>query len=261
VAEPRGIDHLLSAFRTVPMVGITKERLTIYRGRRVCLWTVLNFENGDPLVRVVAALFLRTRARMISIGGWLATIAPFAALRSREAMPGSLPMASGMPSHMTSKAPHARSSICDYSHEFAAENRPADDFPVASHPSQVASDDDLPLEPTGVRLDDLREGILVFERDPSLPVPSTVEASVEAFMDLLREASERGYIEGNKITIANLSRMHSELAAEAGWPAATTNRLSSLMEKNGFKRDAIRERKSGKDKKTVAFVITPRRGS
>lgn len=157
---------------------------------------------------------------------------------------------------MTSKASNARPSICDYSHEFAAENRPEDDFQEASHP---ASDDDFPLEPTGARLDGFREGNLIFASDASLPIPSTVDAAVDAFMDLMRDASERGFIESNTVKIADLSRIYSELASAVVWPAIAANRLSTLLEAKGFRRFPIRERKAGKDKKTVAFVITPKR--
>lgn len=193
---------------------------------------------------------------MISIGGWLATIAPFAALRSREAMPGSLPIASGMPSHMTSKASKSRPPICDYTHEFAAENRPVEAFHEASHST---SDDDLPLEPTGARLDGFREGKLIFASDASLPIPYTLDAAVDAFMDLMRDASERGFIDGRTMTISDLSRFYCDLAAKFVWPPVAANRLSTLLETKGFRKSLIRERKAGKDKKTVAFVITPKR--
>lgn len=159
---------------------------------------------------------------------------------------------------MTSKASKARHSICDYSHEFAAENRHAEAIHEASH---SASDDDFPLEPTGARLDGFREGNLIFASDASLPIPSTVDAAVDAFMDLMRDASARGFIEDNTMKLADLCRFYDELATAFVWPAVAANRLSPLIEAKGFRRSPIRERKGGKDKKTVAFVITPRRGS
>ena len=165
-------------------------------------------------------------------------------------------MASMMSSHLTSKASNNPLSISDYSHEFAAENRPADAFHEASH---SASDDDFPLEPTGARLDGFRDGRLIFASDASLPIPSTVDAAVDAFMDLMRDASDRGFIESNTVKIADLSRIYSELASAVVWPPVAANRLSKLVEAKGFRRSPIRERRSGKDKKTVAFVITPKR--
>lgn len=48
--EPRRIDHLLSAFRTVSMVGTNPEASGDLSGSSGGFWAhSSNFENGDPL--------------------------------------------------------------------------------------------------------------------------------------------------------------------------------------------------------------------
>jgi hypothetical protein len=90
--------------------------------------------------------------------------------------------------------------------------------------------------------------------DVSRSAPRNFEDAGEQFVELMREAVGRGYLPAS-IPFALVRRVYDCIASEFGWPATSNVRLSKLLERNGCTKTVERDRKNGRDKRTVAYLL------
>lgn len=187
---------------------------------------------------------------MISLGGLISALVPFAGWRGSKPVPSNAfpPVPNGFPSYR---------SIGDYSSEFTADIGHRMHSHTLPRPTPGIEDaEDFPLGPSGARLEGMNGDRLWFTFDPSRPAPSTVEDAVHHFMDLMRDALRRGFLSDPRLSVATFCRVYDGLASKFIWPSISVKRLSMLLDEKGFRKTEIRERKGGKDKRAAAFIIT-----
>ena len=90
--------------------------------------------------------------------------------------------------------------------------------------------------------------------DVSRSAPRNFEDAGEQFVELMRDAVSRGYMPAS-VPFAGLRRFYNAIASEFEWPAISDVRLSKVLERNGCTKTVKRDRRDGKDKRTVAYLL------
>jgi hypothetical protein len=189
---------------------------------------------------------------MFSIGGWLAAVMPMVGGHGSKRLPTRCPVPAR-------DAFHAYRSITDYSGDFVDNNALATAAKTASqplpNPCPVASHR-LPTQTdtVAVRLASCDGGRLRIIADVSRAAPRDFEGAGDQFVELMRDAVDRGFLPAS-VPFSALRRFYDGIAVEFVWPSISDVRLSKLLEFHGCVKRVNRDRKNGRDKRTVLYRL------
>lgn len=192
---------------------------------------------------------------MFTIGGWLAAVMP------------TLAGSHGQPLKMTAHRPKngcpltARNAFPPYRSivDFVDDNTLATVARVTAHDGPSDCPVDAQHHPTesqsvAARLAPTDGRRLRFVVDVSRSAPHNPEEAAEQFVELMREAVARGYLPAT-VPFADLRRFYDAIASEFDWPKIFYVHLSKLFERNGCTKTVKRDRRDGKDKRTVGYLL------
>jgi len=189
---------------------------------------------------------------MISLEGWFAALMP---------MVGGhwLGTGSRMATNLCPTPAHMPSRSHRYGLEFQANNELATVAETAAQPVPKPcppSFQPLPVASgiVAVRLEFGDGKRLRFTADVSRVPPRDFEGAGQHFVALMRDALSCGYLHA-VVPFSELRRIYDAIASEFEWPSLSDVRLSKLMEQNGCTKIINRDRRGGKDKRTVTYRL------